>query len=141
MLNAGSEGAIKTMVVDLRPLPPEGCIGPFSDFAAVGDIGRDCLPSHGCSDAGAPRPSAVRWNAASSIVYAWTITVPVSAIVAALTWWASMLSMSSSGHELQPDNAGDNQSDAGKAKRGGWLPKRIMPSAAVPTAPMPVQTA
>jgi PiT family inorganic phosphate transporter len=30
----------------------------------------------------------VRWNVASSIVYAWVITIPASAIVAALTWWA-----------------------------------------------------
>jgi PiT family inorganic phosphate transporter len=36
----------------------------------------------------ARRLSAVRWNVASSIVYAWVITMPSSAIVAALTWWA-----------------------------------------------------
>ncbi|MGY4288306.1 PiT family inorganic phosphate transporter [Bradyrhizobium sp. LM2.7] len=36
----------------------------------------------------ARRLSAVRWNVASSIVYAWVITMPASAIVAALTWWA-----------------------------------------------------
>jgi PiT family inorganic phosphate transporter len=36
----------------------------------------------------ARRVSAVRWNVASSIVYAWVITIPASAIVAALTWWA-----------------------------------------------------
>ena len=35
----------------------------------------------------ARRLSAVRWNVASSIVYAWVITMPASAIVAALTWW------------------------------------------------------
>ena len=28
------------------------------------------------------------WNVASSIVYAWVITIPASAIVAALTYWA-----------------------------------------------------
>jgi PiT family inorganic phosphate transporter len=36
----------------------------------------------------ARRLSAVRWSVASSIVYAWVITMPASAIVAALTWWA-----------------------------------------------------
>ncbi|MGC7491016.1 anion permease, partial [Xanthomonas citri pv. citri] len=36
----------------------------------------------------ARRLSAVRWTVASSIVYAWVITMPASAIVAALTWWA-----------------------------------------------------
>jgi PiT family inorganic phosphate transporter len=36
----------------------------------------------------ARRMSAVRWNVASSIVYAWVITIPASAIVAALAWWA-----------------------------------------------------
>ena len=36
----------------------------------------------------ARRVSAVRWNVASSIVYAWVITIPASAIVAALTYWA-----------------------------------------------------
>jgi len=36
----------------------------------------------------ARRLSAVRWNVASSIVYAWVITIPASAAVAALTYWA-----------------------------------------------------
>jgi PiT family inorganic phosphate transporter len=36
----------------------------------------------------ARRTSAVRWNVASSIVYAWVITIPASATVAALAWWA-----------------------------------------------------
>ena len=39
----------------------------------------------------ARRVSAVRWNVASSIVYAWVITIPASAIVAALSWWAVQL--------------------------------------------------
>jgi inorganic phosphate transporter, PiT family len=30
----------------------------------------------------------VRWNVASSIVYAWVITIPASALVAALSYWA-----------------------------------------------------
>jgi inorganic phosphate transporter, PiT family len=36
----------------------------------------------------ARRVSAVRWNVASSIVYAWVITIPASAFVAALAYWA-----------------------------------------------------
>jgi len=36
----------------------------------------------------ARRVSAVRWNVASSIVYAWVITIPAAAVVAALTFWA-----------------------------------------------------
>src|SRR5438445_3610291 len=39
----------------------------------------------------ARRVSAVRWNVSSSIVYAWLITIPASAIVAALTYWAALL--------------------------------------------------
>jgi inorganic phosphate transporter, PiT family len=39
----------------------------------------------------ARRVSAVRWNVASSIVYAWVITIPASAIVAALAYWAVSL--------------------------------------------------
>jgi PiT family inorganic phosphate transporter len=39
----------------------------------------------------ARRVSAVRWNVANSIVYAWVITIPASAIVAALSYWAVTL--------------------------------------------------
>jgi PiT family inorganic phosphate transporter len=39
----------------------------------------------------ARRVSAVRWNVASSIVYAWVITIPASAAVAAATYWAVVL--------------------------------------------------
>jgi PiT family inorganic phosphate transporter len=39
----------------------------------------------------ARRVSAVRWNVASSIVYAWVITIPASAGVAALAYWSVML--------------------------------------------------
>jgi PiT family inorganic phosphate transporter len=33
----------------------------------------------------------VRWNVASSIVYAWVITIPASASVAALAYWSVLL--------------------------------------------------
>ena len=39
----------------------------------------------------ARRTSAVRWNVASSIVVAWVVTIPASATIAALTWWAAGL--------------------------------------------------
>ena len=35
----------------------------------------------------ARRLSAVRWNVASSIVYAWVITIPASALIAAASYW------------------------------------------------------
>jgi inorganic phosphate transporter, PiT family len=37
------------------------------------------------------RMSAVRWNVASSIVYAWVITIPATALVAAGTYWAVLM--------------------------------------------------
>ncbi|MFZ5732403.1 MAG: inorganic phosphate transporter, partial [Pseudomonadota bacterium] len=37
------------------------------------------------------RSSAVRWNVASSIVYAWVITIPASAAIAAATYWIVQL--------------------------------------------------
>ncbi len=39
----------------------------------------------------ARRMSAVRWNVASSIVYAWVITIPASALVAAAAYYAVQL--------------------------------------------------
>jgi PiT family inorganic phosphate transporter len=39
----------------------------------------------------ARRASAVRWNIAGTIVYAWVITIPASAIIAAATYWAVSL--------------------------------------------------
>jgi PiT family inorganic phosphate transporter len=39
----------------------------------------------------ARRATAVRWNIAGTIVYAWVITIPASAVVAALTYWAVSL--------------------------------------------------
>jgi inorganic phosphate transporter, PiT family len=39
----------------------------------------------------ARRASAVRWSVASSIVYAWVITIPAAALVAALSYWAVSL--------------------------------------------------
>jgi PiT family inorganic phosphate transporter len=35
----------------------------------------------------ARRTSAVRWNVAGTIVYAWILTIPASAAIAALAYW------------------------------------------------------
>jgi PiT family inorganic phosphate transporter len=35
--------------------------------------------------------SAVRWGLAGSIVWAWVITIPASAIMAAIAWWIGTL--------------------------------------------------
>jgi PiT family inorganic phosphate transporter len=37
------------------------------------------------------RLSAVRWGVAGRIVWAWILTIPASAIVAAATWYALKL--------------------------------------------------
>jgi len=36
------------------------------------------------------RASAVRWGVAGNIVWAWIFTIPASAFVAAVAYWASM---------------------------------------------------
>jgi len=35
----------------------------------------------------AKRVSAVRWNVATGIVYAWVITMPAAAVIAGLFYW------------------------------------------------------
>jgi inorganic phosphate transporter, PiT family len=37
----------------------------------------------------ARRASAVRWNVATSIVYAWIITIPATALIAAMAYWVA----------------------------------------------------
>ncbi len=88
----------------------------------------------------ARRVSAVRWNVASSIVYAWVITIPASAIVAALTYWAVLLlaDQVTSFSPTMPATISPMQ--ARRAAVAG-SPNSAMPRIAVPTAPMPVQTA
>jgi PiT family inorganic phosphate transporter len=39
----------------------------------------------------AQRTSAVRWGVAGNIVIAWIVTIPASAGIAALAWWAGGL--------------------------------------------------
>jgi inorganic phosphate transporter, PiT family len=38
----------------------------------------------------AQRLSAVRWGVAGNIVWAWILTIPASAVIAALAWWVGM---------------------------------------------------
>lgn len=37
------------------------------------------------------RASAVRWGVAGNIVWAWILTIPASALVAALGYWVSLV--------------------------------------------------
>jgi PiT family inorganic phosphate transporter len=39
----------------------------------------------------ARKVSAVRWNVANNIVFAWLITIPASGIMAAVTYWLAGL--------------------------------------------------
>jgi PiT family inorganic phosphate transporter len=36
------------------------------------------------------RASAVRWGVAGNIVWAWVLTIPASAFVAAIAYWVSL---------------------------------------------------
>jgi PiT family inorganic phosphate transporter len=39
----------------------------------------------------AQRASAVRWGVAGNIVWAWILTIPCSAFMAGLAWWAARM--------------------------------------------------
>ena len=86
----------------------------------------------------ARRLSAVRWNVASSIVYAWIITLPASAIVAALAYWAVCFRQVTS---FSPAIPATMRPMHPSRMRVAGSPSSQMPNSAVPTAPMPVQTA
>jgi PiT family inorganic phosphate transporter len=91
---------VRTMGLRLTKLTPmQGfCAetgGAITLFIATG-LGVPVSTTHTITGAivgvgAARRASAVRWNVASSIVYAWVITIPAAAIVAALTYWAVSL--------------------------------------------------
>ena len=88
---------VRTMGLRLTKLTPmQGfCAetgGAITLFLATG-LGVPVSTTHTITGAivgvgAARRASAVRWNVASSIVYAWVITIPAAAIVAALSYWA-----------------------------------------------------
>ena len=67
----------------------------------------------------ARRVSAVRWNVASSIVYAWVITIPASAIVAALTYWAAFAALIGDSLAEMPATISPMQ-----ARRARWQARR-----------------
>ena len=41
------------------------------------------------------RPSAVRWGVAGNIVWAWILTIPCSAFMAAVAWWVARIALAS----------------------------------------------
>jgi len=87
---------VRTMGLRLTKLTPmQGfCAetgGAITLFMATG-LGIPVSTTHTITGAivgvgAARRATAVRWNIAGSIVYAWVITIPASAIVAAGTYW------------------------------------------------------
>ena len=91
---------VKTMGQRITKLKPVGgfCAetgGAMTLFLATG-LGIPVSTTHTITGSiigvgAARRMSAVRWNVASSIVYAWVITIPASGIVAAATYWAVVL--------------------------------------------------
>src|SRR6202040_1100150 len=73
----------------------------------------------------ARRVSAVRWNVASSIVYAWVITIPASAGVAALAYWSVRLLRSSTApREALPRRHSYMRSSRSSLIRPGFPAKR-----------------
>jgi PiT family inorganic phosphate transporter len=87
---------VRTMGLRLTKLTPmQGfCAetgGAITLFLATG-LGVPVSTTHTITGAivgvgAARRATAVRWNIAGSIVYAWVITIPASAVVAAATYW------------------------------------------------------
>jgi PiT family inorganic phosphate transporter len=87
---------VRTMGLRLTKLTPmQGfCAetgGAITLFMATG-LGVPVSTTHTITGAivgvgAARRATAVRWNIAGSIVYAWVITIPAAALVAAFTYW------------------------------------------------------
>jgi len=91
---------VKTMGSKITRLQPVGGMAAETAAAvtlfAASSAGIPVSTTHTITGAivgvgAARRVSAVRWNVASSIVYAWVITIPASAIVAAAAYWAVVL--------------------------------------------------
>ena len=87
---------VKTMGQKITKLKPVGgfCAetgGALTLFIATG-LGIPVSTTHTITAAivgvgAAKRVSAVRWNVATGIVYAWVITMPAAAVIAALFYW------------------------------------------------------
>ena len=91
---------VKTMGQKITKLKPVGgfCAesgGALTLFIATG-LGIPVSTTHTITGAivgvgSTQRASAVRWGVAGSIVWAWVLTIPASALVAALAYWLSLL--------------------------------------------------
>lgn len=91
---------VKTMGQKITKLKPVGgfCAetgGAITLFLATG-LGIPVSTTHTITGAivgvgSTRRASAVRWGVAGNIVWAWIFTIPASAIVAALSYWFSLL--------------------------------------------------
>jgi inorganic phosphate transporter, PiT family len=90
---------VKTMGQKITKLKPVGgfCAetgGAITLFIATG-LGIPVSTTHTITGAivgvgSARRASAVRWGVAGNIVWAWILTIPASAFVAAVAYWLSM---------------------------------------------------
>ena len=89
----------------------------------------------------ARRVSAVRWNVASSIVYAWVITIPASAVVAAADLLGRCCCSADQVTSFSPTIPATISPMQARRTAVAGSPNNAMPSSAVPTAPMPVHTA
>lgn len=67
--------------------------------------------------------------------------VPASAIVAALTWWGQCFRCFRQDTSFSPTMPATISPMLARRNAAAGSPNRMIPSAAVPTAPMPVQTA
>ena len=91
---------VKTMGQKITKLKPVGgfCAesgGALTLFIATG-LGIPVSTTHTITGAivgvgSTQRMSAVRWGVAGNIVWAWVLTIPASALVAALAYWLSLL--------------------------------------------------
>ena len=93
---AGGWRIVKTMGMKLTKLKPWG--GACAETAAAvslfgtAQLGIPVSTTHVISGAivgvGAiQRLSAVRWGIAARVVWAWVLTIPCSAFIAAVVWW------------------------------------------------------
>ena len=89
---------VKTMGQRLTKLKPfQGCCaetgGAITLFVATG-MGIPVSTTHTITGAivgvgSVRRVNAVRWSVAGSLVWAWVLTIPCSAVVAAIAWWVA----------------------------------------------------
>ena len=93
---------VKTMGQRITKLRPVGgfCAetgGAITLFLATG-LGIPVSTTHTITGAivgvgSVQRVSAVRWGVAGDIVWAWVLTIPASAFIAAVAWWLGRLAL------------------------------------------------